>query len=32
MTTRGYKEDDFREVARKIDAVVKEMVAEAEAK
>ena len=29
MTTRGYKEDDFREVARKIDAVVKEMVAEA---
>ncbi|MDD6043581.1 MAG: serine hydroxymethyltransferase [Eubacteriaceae bacterium] len=29
MTTRGYKEDDFREVARKIDAVVKEMVEEA---
>ncbi|MBR5315908.1 MAG: serine hydroxymethyltransferase [Firmicutes bacterium] len=26
MTTRGYKEDDFREVARKIDAVIKEMV------
>lgn len=25
MTTRGYKEDDFREVARKIDAVIKEM-------
>lgn len=29
MTTRGYDEEDFREVARKIDAVVKEMVAEA---
>ena len=27
MTTRGYKEDDFREVARKIDKVVKEMCA-----
>lgn len=26
MTTRGYKEEDFREVARKIDAVIKEMV------
>ncbi len=26
MTTRGYKEDDFREVARKIDAVIKEML------
>lgn len=25
MTTRGYVEDDFREVARKIDAVIKEM-------
>lgn len=25
MTTRGYKEEDFREVARKIDAVIKEM-------
>lgn len=25
MTTRGYKEDDFREVARKIDKVIKEM-------
>ncbi len=25
MTTRGYLEDDFREVARKIDAVIKEM-------
>jgi len=25
MTTRGYKEKDFREVARKIDAVIKEM-------
>ena len=30
MTTRGYKEDDFREVARRIDAVIKEMVKEAE--
>lgn len=29
MTTRGYDEEDFRNVARKIDAVVKEMVAEA---
>jgi len=28
MTTRGYKEDDFREVARKIDAVIKEMAQE----
>lgn len=28
MTTRGYKEDDFREVARKIDAVIKEMLKE----
>lgn len=28
MTTRGYKEDDFREVARKIDAVIKEMLEE----
>lgn len=26
MTTRGYKEDDFRKVARKIDAVIKEML------
>ena len=26
MTTRGYKEEDFREVARKIDAVIKEML------
>ncbi len=26
MTTRGYKEDDFRQVARKIDAVIKEMI------
>lgn len=26
MTTRGYKEEDFREVARKIDAVIKEMM------
>ena len=26
MTTRGYKEEDFREVARKIDAVNKEML------
>ena len=25
MTTRGYNEEDFREVARKIDAVIKEM-------
>ena len=25
MTTRGYKEDDFREVAHKIDAVIKSM-------
>jgi len=25
MTTRGYDEEDFREVARKIDAVIKEM-------
>lgn len=30
MTTRGYKEEDFREVARRIDAVIKEMVKEAE--
>lgn len=29
MTTRGYKEEDFREVAHKIDAVIKEMVKEA---
>ena len=28
MTTRGYKEDDFREVARKIDGVVKAMLKE----
>lgn len=28
MTTRGYKEDDFREVAHKIDAVIKEMAQE----
>ncbi len=28
MTTRGYKEDDFREVAHKIDAVIKEMTQE----
>ena len=28
MTTRGYREDDFREVARKIDAVIKEMLEE----
>lgn len=26
MTTRGYKEEDFREVAHKIDAVIKEML------
>ena len=26
MTTRGYKEDDFREVARKIDKVIKKML------
>lgn len=26
MTTRGYKEDDFREVAHKVDAVIKEML------
>jgi len=26
MTTRGYKEEDFREVARKIDTVIKEML------
>ena len=26
MTTRGYKEDDFREVARKIDRVIKKML------
>ncbi|MGC2873124.1 serine hydroxymethyltransferase [Ihubacter sp. rT4E-8] len=26
MTTRGYKEEDFRVVARKIDAVIKEML------
>lgn len=25
MTTRGYMEDDFREVARKIDAIIKEL-------
>lgn len=29
MTTRGYKEEDFREVAHKIDAVIKELVKEA---
>ncbi len=28
MTTRGYKEEDFREVAHKIDAVIKEMAQE----
>lgn len=28
MTTRGYKEDDFRAVAHKIDAVIKEMAQE----
>lgn len=26
MTTRGYKEDDFKEVAHKVDAVIKEML------
>ena len=26
MTTRGYKEEDFREVAHKVDAVIKEML------
>lgn len=26
MTTRGYKEDDFREVARKIDSIIKSML------
>lgn len=26
MTTRGYNEQDFREVARKIDAVIQEML------
>ena len=29
MTTRGYKEDDFREVAKKIDGIVKAMLKEA---
>ena len=28
MTTRGFKEDDFRAVARRIDAVIKELEAE----
>lgn len=28
MTTRGYEEDDFRKVARRIDEVIKEMLAE----
>ena len=28
MTTRGYKEDDFREVAKKIDGVIKAMLKE----
>jgi glycine hydroxymethyltransferase len=28
MTTRGYKEDDFRKVAHRIDDVIKEMVSE----
>ncbi len=28
MTTRGYMEDDFRQVAHRIDAVIKEMVKE----
>ena len=28
MTTRGYKEDDFREVAKKIDGVIKAMLRE----
>lgn len=28
MTSRGYKEEDFREVARKIDKIVKEMIQE----
>ncbi|MCI7679963.1 MAG: serine hydroxymethyltransferase [Clostridiales bacterium] len=31
MTTRGYKEDDFREVARRIDKIVKELAKEKEA-
>jgi len=31
MTTRGYKEEDFRKVARRIDEVIKEMLKEAEA-
>ena len=31
MTTRGYKEDDFRQVARRIDGVIKELKAEKEA-
>lgn len=31
MTTRGYKEDDFREVARRIDRIVKELAKEKEA-
>lgn len=26
MTTRGYKEEDFRKVARRIDSIIKEMV------
>ncbi len=28
MTPRGYKEDDFREVAKKIDGVIKAMLKE----
>lgn len=28
MTTRGYKEDDFREVARRLDVIIKELVKE----
>lgn len=31
MTTRGYKENDFREVARRIDKIVKELAKEKEA-
>ncbi len=31
MTTRGYKEDDFREVAQRIDLIIKELKKEKEA-
>ena len=31
MTTRGFDEEDFREVARRIDVIVKELAKEKEA-